>query len=163
MYIAEQTCAGGAGHDAGGFALSFRQGLIVNSIHTKGAFFHYLLMFVDLAHAIRAGPGAVAATDTLVIVYQYDTVILAFVTGAGRTYRHTGRIFTMKTAFGKMNGFGIGKFANLVSLYAIEKCPGRIGAIRVVIAHRSRRTGGVPFLTGSYACVTTNADVEIDN
>ena len=159
MHVTKQARAGGTGQHAGWFALNLRQGVIGNTVDTKGAFFHHLLVFVQLAHAIGTGPGAVFAANAFVVVHQHHAIVLALVGSSGRAYRHTGRLFTMQATLGEMHGFGLWKFTYLKSLHPVEKGSRGILVIGAVIREGAGPPGGVPFLAGSNTGMTAHTHV----
>ncbi len=62
-----------------------------------------------------------------------------------------------------MHRLGIGKGAHLKGLYPIEEGAGGIGIIGVLIAHGTRRAGGIPLLAAGDTGVTADTDIEIDH
>src|SRR5690348_8173130 len=73
--IAEEPRARRARHDARGLALRLGQARVVDAVDAQRALLHHLLGAVELARAVRAGPGAVAAADALVVVDEHDAAL----------------------------------------------------------------------------------------
>jgi hypothetical protein len=107
VHVAEQSRTGRAGEHAGRLALALRQGLVGDAVDAQGALLHHLLLLVELANAVGAGPGAVLAADALVVVDQHDAVVLALVRGAGRADRHAGGSSQCRQLFGKVYRLGV--------------------------------------------------------
>jgi hypothetical protein len=79
VHVAEQPGIGWAGIDAGRTALGLGNGFVVDAVNAQGAFGHHAAIFVVLACAVGAGPGAVFAADAFIAVNENDAVLLAFV------------------------------------------------------------------------------------
>src|SRR3546814_10018928 len=61
--VAEMARARGAGGDAGRHAIDLLQVLVVDAVEAERAFLHHADVFVELARAVGAGPGAELAAD----------------------------------------------------------------------------------------------------
>jgi hypothetical protein len=116
-----------------------------------------------LSDTVWAGPGAVFATNTLVVIDQYYAIFLTLVGCPGRTYWDAGRIFTVQTGFWEMYGLGIGINTGFIGLHAIKESTRRICIIRILIHQRPGRTGGIPLLARRHAGMAADANVEVDD
>ena len=102
---------GDAGFHAG-WDLSFG-----HAVDTKGALFHHVGLGIELGHPVRAGPGAIPASDATVFVDEDDPVFLALGDGANRACRLACRFASMHARHGyeidaQIRLFpGIGEFA----------------------------------------------------
>ena len=161
MDIAVNTRTGWTGKHTYRLALVFGQAFIVEPIDAQGTFFHHLLLFVDFARAVGAGPGAILATDALVVVDQHDAILGPLVTRARGAHRNTGRIFAMQAGFREMHRLRVREFTHFEGLHAIEKSSGGVGAVRVAVHHRTGLARGIPLLAAGHAGVTADTGVEI--
>ena len=163
MYITKQTRIGRARQHTGRFALGFRQGFVINPIHTQGAFLHHLLLLIQFACTVRAGPGAVLAADALVVINQHNAILLALVTGASGADRDTRCVFTVQTTLGEVQGLGVGELTDLKGLHPVEEGAGRILGKRIVIKQRAGGSGGIPLFTAGHTRVAADADVKVNH
>jgi hypothetical protein len=54
-----------------------------------------LTLFIELASTVRAGPRAIAAANTFLIVYENDAILFAFIACTCRANRNARRLFAM--------------------------------------------------------------------
>ena len=152
-----------AGGDAGRHALLFGEVLVVDAVDAQGAFAHHALVFVELARAIRAGPGAQLAADADIGVDQDDAVFRALVAGAGGTDGDAGRVLAVQAGAGEVDGAAVGAGAGFVGVHAVQ--PDAVGVVLVgaEIGQRRGMAGGVPLLAVHRAGVAADAGVEVDD
>ena len=148
---------------ARGLALALGQRGVVDAVDAQRALRHHLALLIQLAHAVRARPGAVLAADALVVIDQHDAVLGPLVAGAGRAHRHARRILAVQARFREMDRLRVRKLAHLEGLHAVEERAGRIVVVRVEVGERPGATRRVPFLAARDAGMAADADVEIDD
>jgi hypothetical protein len=69
----------------------------------------------------------------------------------------------MQAGFWKVHRLSVRILSNLEGLHTVEKRAGRIGSIRILIAQRACRAGGVPFLATGHAGMAAYTDIEINH
>ena len=137
--VAEEARVGGAGHDARGLAIGLGKRRVVDAIDAEGALLHHLLLRVELAHAVRAGPRAVLAADALVVVDQHDAVLGALVARARGAHRHARRILAVQARLREVHRLRVRVLAHLEGLHAVEERADGIGAVGHEVGERARR------------------------
>src|SRR5688572_2576433 len=157
------ACADRAGRDARGHAIYLFQLVVVDAVDAQRAFLHHADVFVELAGAVRAGPGAQLAADAEGLVDQHDAVLGALEGGAGRAHRHARRLLAMQARFREMHGAAVRAFASLEAVDAVEPDAGGRVAPGLVVGQRRHVAAAVPFLAIDRAGVAANADVEVDD
>src|SRR5207253_468204 len=111
---------GRTSHDASRHALRLRQILVVDPVDAQRAFLHHSAVLVELARAVRTGPGAQFAADAERRIDQHDAVLRAFVGGAGRAHCDAIGLLAMITVLGKVHGAAVLAVAHLERVNAIE-------------------------------------------
>ncbi len=144
-----------------GLALGLGELPVVDAVDAQRALLHHLLLLVELARAVRAGPRAVLAADALVVIDEHDAVLGALVARAGGTHRHARRVLAVQAGLRKVHRLGVRIFADLEGLHAIEERPRRIRSVRALIGHRAGGAGGVPLLAARDAGVAADANVQV--
>src|SRR5688572_19770187 len=157
------ACADRAGRDARGHAIYLFQLVVVDAVDAQRAFLHHANVFVKLARAVRAGPGAQLAANAEVLVDQDDAVLSALEGGAGRAHRHAGRLLAMQARLGEMHGAAVRALARFEAVDTVEPhARGRI-APGLVVGQRRHVAAAVPFLAVDRAGMAPDADVEVDD
>lgn len=118
--IAEMPRLRGACGYASGHTFGFRQAGVVDAVDAQRALLHHAGIFIELARAIRARPGAQLAANTGVGVDQHDAILGAFVGRAGGTDRDAGGFLTVKTGAREIHRAAVVAFAGLVAVHAVE-------------------------------------------
>ena len=90
--VAEVARAGRARPHARRNAVLLGQIGVVDPVDAQRALLHHALIGIQLARAVRAGPGAQAAADAELLVDQHDAVLGALVRRAGRAHGDAGGV-----------------------------------------------------------------------
>src|SRR5215468_3063789 len=93
--------------------------LVVDAIHTERALLHRARRLVELASAIRPGPGAEVAAHALVLVHQHDSV-RPLVGSARRAHGDAVGILAVQARHGEVDRLAGRILAYLVMANAIE-------------------------------------------
>src|SRR5215472_254434 len=117
---------------------------------------------IELARAVRTGPGTEVAAHALVLIDEHDAVG-PLVGSAGRTDRHAVRVRAMHARHRKVDRLVVGILAHLEMTHAVEPYAGRFGSEGIVVGERAaylRRC--VPLLARRGAGMAADAGIEID-
>src|SRR5215813_12150851 len=109
-----------AGRDASRHALFFLQVLVVDPIDAQRALLHHADIFIELARAVGARPGAELAADAEILVHQHDAVLGALEGGTGRANGDARRLFAMQTGPWEVHGAAARALARLEAVDAVE-------------------------------------------
>src|SRR5277367_2748281 len=126
-----------------GNPLLFRHVLVVDAIDAERTLAHHAFIFIELARAVRARPGAQLAADTDVGVDQHDAILGALIAGAGGTDGDAGRLLAVQTGPREMHGAAIRPLPRLVGVHAIQPDAVWMVLIRVEVGQRRGVPGGV--------------------
>ena len=165
VHVAKKPGVGRTGQHAGGLALGLGLGQlgVGDAVHAQRALGHHLALFVELAGTVGAGPAAEFAADALVVIDQHTAVFGALVAGAGGAHRHTGRVFAVQAALGKVHGLGVGVFTYLKGLHPVEKGAVGVGCVGVEVHQSTGGAGGVPLFATGHAGMAAHTHIEVNN
>src|SRR3569833_1409990 len=108
------------GRDAGWHAIGLGQIFVVNLVDAQRALLHRAVVFVELARAVRARPGAELAADAGIRIDENDAVLGALIGSTCRAHGATSRLLAMQAGARKVHGARCLALSCFVGVAAVE-------------------------------------------